>query len=161
MDSERAPEIEAPVPGTGELRGSVLDVVSELLADSSERDTVLAIVRKLVAENESMMRRLERVASRFKKTEKVGKAQLVLFLDALQRGEGEPETEAEEGGPDEIDEADEKLRAASGANDLKNDAELAALKTRRTPQPGARDLGPEPRPDARECRGWGSNPHGP
>jgi transposase len=135
VDSERPAEIEAPDPGAGELRGSVLDVLSTLLPDFNERETVLAIVRKLVAENESMMRRLERVASRFRKTERVGKAQLVLFLDALQRGEGEPETEADDGGPDEIDEADEKLRAASGANDLTNDAELAALKTRRTPQP--------------------------
>src|SRR5690606_29622979 len=82
-----------------------------------------------------MMRRLARIASRFKKTEKVGKAQLVLFLDALQRGEGEPEVDGDNGGPDEVDEADEKLRAASGADDLKRDDELAALKTRRTPQP--------------------------
>ena len=128
MDSESAPEVEAPVPSSGELRGSVLDVVSALLADN-DRDAVLEVVRKLVAENEDMVRRLARIASRFKKSEKVGKAQLVLFLDALQRGEGEPETESEDDlGPDEVDEADAKLSAASGADDLKRDDELAALK---------------------------------
>jgi transposase len=138
VDSERAPapEIEAPVPPSGELRGSVLDVVSALLPEFDDRDAVLEVVRKLAAENEDMMRRLARIASRFKKSEKVGKAQLVLFLDALQRGEGEPETETDdEGGPDEIDEADAKLRMASGADDLSRDDELAALKTRRKRQP--------------------------
>src|SRR5215217_7409078 len=110
MDSERASEIEAPVPPSGELRGSVLEVVGALRTEN-DWDAVLEVVRKLVAENEDMMRRLARIASRFKKSEKVGKAQLVLFLDALQRGEGEPETD-DESGPDEVDEADAKLRTA-------------------------------------------------
>ena len=61
MDSERTPEVEAPVPPSGELRGSVLDVVSALLADN-DRDAVLEVVRKLVAENEDMLRRLARIA---------------------------------------------------------------------------------------------------
>jgi transposase len=135
VDSERPSEIEAPVPPSGELRGSVLDVVGALRAEN-DWDAVLEVVRKLVAENEDMVRRLARIASRFKKSEKVGKAQLVLFLDALQRGEGEPETEPDdEGGPDEVDEADAKLRTASGADDLNGDDELAALKTRRKRQP--------------------------
>ena len=62
MDRERAPEIEAPVPPTGEHRGSVLEVVSALLAEN-DRDAVLAVVRKLVTENEDMLRRLSRIAS--------------------------------------------------------------------------------------------------
>lgn len=135
VDRERAPEIEPPVPPSGELRGSVLDVVSTLRA-GNDWDAVLEVVRKLVAENEDMVRRLARIASRFKKSEKVGKAQLVLFLDALQRGEGEPETDSDDDdGPDDVDEADAKLSAASGADELKCDDELAALKTRKKRQP--------------------------
>lgn len=136
MDREHPAEIEAPVPPSGERRGSVLDVVGALRAEN-DWDAVLEVVRKLVAENEDMLRRLARIASRFKKSEKVGKAQLVLFLDALRRGEGEPEREPDEddGGPDEVDEADAKLAAASGAAELKHDDELAALRTRRKRQP--------------------------
>jgi transposase len=125
-----------------ELRGSVLDVLSTLLPAFDERDTVLAIVETLVAENAEMTRRLARIASRMKKSEKVSKAQLVLFLDALGRGEGEPETE-EAGEPDEVDHADEKLRTASGIDDEKADDELAALTTRVPRQPPVRRPPPE------------------
>jgi len=138
-------EIEAPVPPSRERRGSVLDVVSELLADFDDREAVLEIVRRLVAENEEMMRRLARVASRFKKSEKVGKAQLVLFLDALQRGEGEPEVDGDDSdAPDEVELADEQLRQASGADALAKDDEpakddeLAGLKTRPRRQPASK-----------------------
>ena len=124
------------LPSGNDLHGSVLDVVRALLADN-DGDAVLEIVRKLVAQNGDMARRLARIASRFKKSEKVGKAQLVLFLDALQRGEGEPETEADEP-PDEIDDADDKLRAASGIDD-----DLAALETRPPRQPPSRTPAPE------------------
>jgi transposase len=120
------------LPSGNELRGSVLDVVRALLADN-DGDAVLEIVRKLVADNGDMARRLARIAARFKKSEKVGKAQLVLFLDALQRGEGEPETETDEPA-DEIDDADDKLRTASGIDD----DDLAALKTRPPRQPPSR-----------------------
>lgn len=126
-------------PSTSERSGSVIDVLSALLPNFGERDTVLAIVRRLVAENAEMTQRLARIAVRFKKSEKVGKAQLILFLDALQRGEGEPETEAR--GPDEIEDADAQLLAASGADELKaddGDQDLAALKTRPPRQPRSR-----------------------
>jgi len=124
------------LPSGTEMGGSVLDVVRALRAEN-DWDAVLAIVGKLVADNSDMARRLTRIAARFKKSEKVGKAQLVLFLDALQRGEGEPET-AEDASPDEIDDADTKLRTASGIDDEKPDADLAALKTRPPRQPPSR-----------------------
>jgi hypothetical protein len=73
------------------LRGSVLDVLRTLLGDHQERDTVLAIVSKLVARTTELERRLARGDTPFKVSEKVSTAQLVLFLDALKRGAGGPE----------------------------------------------------------------------
>jgi transposase len=128
------------LPSGNELRGYVIEVVSALREDN-DWDAVIDIVRRLVAENADMSRRLARIAARFKKSEKVGKAQLVLFLDALQRGEGEPETE-EDAGPDEVDEADASLRAASGIDDKTADDDLAALKTRPPRQPANRAAAP-------------------
>jgi transposase len=130
------------LPSGGELRGSVLDVVGSLLGDLAERDVVLEIVRKLVAENADMSRRLARIAARFKKSEKVGKAQLVLFIDALQRGEGEPETDDDDA-PDEVDEADARLRAASGIDNAPADDDLTKLKTRPPRQPANRAPAPD------------------
>ena len=130
------------LPSSSELRGSVLDVVGALRAEN-DWDSVLEIVRKLVAENADMSRRLARIAARFKKSEKVGKAQLVLFLDALKRGEGEPEIEEHNAGPDELDEADAKLRAASGIDDKPADDDLGKLKTRPPRQPANRAEAPE------------------
>lgn len=128
------------LPSGSELRGPVLDVVRTLIADN-DGDAILELVRKLVAENADMSRRLARIAARFKKSEKVGKAQLVLFLDALQRGEGEPETE-EDAGPDEVDEADARLRAASGIDDPPADDDLSKLKTKPPRQPANRAAPP-------------------
>jgi transposase len=129
------------LPSGGELRGSVLDVVRTLIADN-DGDAILEIVRRLVAENADMSRRLARIAARFKKSEKVGKAQLVLFIDALQRGEGEPETEDEDSGPDELDEADARLRTASGIDDKSAHDDLSKLKTRPPRQPANRAPAP-------------------
>lgn len=135
-----ATEDRAETPAS-ELRGPVLDVIRTLLAEN-DSEAVLEIVSRLVAENAEMSRRLARIASRFKKSEKVGRAQLVLFLDALQRGEGEPENDVLEAyGPDEIDEADAKLRAASGIDDEKDD-DLAKLKTKPPRQPANRTVAP-------------------
>ncbi|MBA3459948.1 MAG: IS66 family transposase [Deltaproteobacteria bacterium] len=142
MDREasNAPEPSTDLPASGELRGSVLNVVRALLAEN-DGDAILELVRKLVADNSEMARRLARIASRFKTSEKVGKAQLVLFLDALQRGEGEPEHD--DGEPDEIDAADAKLRGASGIDDKSGDGDLAKLKTRKPPgQPATRAPAP-------------------
>ena len=122
----------------------MLEVLKALLADFDERDAVLGIVGKLVAENSTMAQRLARIAARFKTSEKISKAQLVLFADALRRGEGEPELEADDAQePDELDTADERLRAAAGLDD-KEAADLAKLRTGRPPpQPHSRAAAPE------------------
>ena len=124
-----------------ELRGSVLDVVRTLLADN-DGDAVLEIVEKLVAENADMTRRLAQVRARFKTSEKISRAQLILFADAVHRGEGDPDAEGgEPDGPDELDEADAKLRTASGLDD--NDgSDLARLTTKPPRQPANRAAAP-------------------
>ncbi|HSR98302.1 MAG TPA: IS66 family transposase zinc-finger binding domain-containing protein, partial [Kofleriaceae bacterium] len=139
-DVDDTTEDRAETPAS-DLRGSVLDVIRTLLAEN-DSEAVLEIVRRLVAENADMSRRLARIASRFKKSEKVGRAQLVLFLDALHRGEGEPESDAPEAdSPDELDEADAKLRTASGIDDAQDD-DLAKLKTRPPRPPANRTAAP-------------------
>lgn len=132
VDREPSP---APEASRGELRGSVLDVVRALRADN-DWEAVLSLVGKLVAENAEMAQRLARVARRFKTSERIGKAQLVLFLDALERDEGKPDADADETlGPDEADEADAKLRDASG---IDADDDLTQRKTRPPRQPPVR-----------------------
>lgn len=126
------------LPESGELRGSVLDVLGKLLGNCDERDAVLEIFRQLVASNAQMSRRLARLASRFKTSERILAGQLVLFLDAVRR---------EQGGPagtlvapdDDIAAADEKLRNASGIDDAKPDDDEGSigkcLTTEPPPQP--------------------------
>lgn len=127
-DTASTPDVSAETPAS-ELRGSVIDVVRALLADN-DSDAVLEIVSKLVAENADMSQRLAQVRSRFKTSEKIGRAQLVLFADALHRGEGEDlADEAEADGPDEVDDADASLRAASGIDDEPQAGDLGKLRT--------------------------------
>lgn len=126
------PEAAAETLAVGELRGSVIDVV-RTLRDENDWDAVLKIVSELVAKNDDMSRRLAQVKRSFKTSEKIGRAQLVLFVDALARGEAKPEVdEAEADGPDEVDEADAKLLVASGIAD-KNDEEDAFTKAKTRP----------------------------
>lgn len=140
-DVTSPPDASAEAPSR-ELRGSVLDVVRALLAEN-DSEAVLEIVSKLVAENADMSRRLAQVRARFKTSEKIGRAQLVLFVDALHRGEGEPASDAAEAdGPDELDDADATLRAASGIDDHKDDGDLGKLTTRPPRQPANRTAAP-------------------
>lgn len=130
------------LPSGGEVRGSVREVV-RALRDTNDWDAVLAVVDRLVAENSTMAQRLARIAARFKTSEKISKAQLVLFADALRRGEGEPELEAD-AAPDELDTADDRLRAAAGLDDKAAADDLAKLRTGRPPQqPHSRAPAPE------------------
>ena len=111
------------------LRGSVLDVLGELLGDHLERDTVLSIVGKLVAHTTDLERRLARLAARYKPSEQVSRAQLVLFLDALKLSETEPAQSGE--ATDEraaLLAADDQLRAASGIDDDEAD-DVSKLRT--------------------------------
>ena len=136
--------------GAGSLDRSVasrqrnprLGALEALLPEFEERDAVLGIVGKLVAENSTMAQRLARIAARFKTSEKISRAQLVLFADALRRGEGEPELEDDTAlEPDELDTADERLRTVAGLDD--KDAALAKLRTGRPPQqPHSRSAAP-------------------
>jgi transposase len=136
------PDASAETPPVSELRGSVVDVV-RTLREENDWDAVLEIVSKLVAENADMSRRLAQVKRSFKTSEKVGRAQLVLFVDALARGEGDPDSdEADADGPDELDEADAKLRTASGIDENEDD-EIAKRRTRPPRQPANRAPAPE------------------
>lgn len=139
--SNTSPDFSTDVlPSGSEIHGAVLEVLKKLLGAFEEREAVLAIVGKLVADKAQMSQRLARLASRFKKSEKISKAQLVLFIGALRRGEGEPEvTGDDQPDPDDPDNADQRLRAASGIDD----DELTKLRTQRPPrQPGGRTPAP-------------------
>jgi transposase len=115
--------------GADEQRGEVLDVVRTLLADGRADDVVslfsklvthnteLAVraarVDELVTRNVELEKQLEKILARAKKSETVSKAQLVLFADAIRRGEagdvlndGDPRADA-----------NERLRDASGLDD--------------------------------------------
>ena len=135
MANEASADETDPTAGaTPTLRGSVLDVLGELLGDHLERDTVLSIVGKLVAHTTDLERRLARLAARFKPTEQVSRAQLVLFLDALKVSEGEPAQDGE--ATDERSAllgADDRLRAASGIDDDEDD-DVSKLRTPRPPR---------------------------
>lgn len=139
MDASRPPETPdlsaelLPEP-TGVLRGPVLELLGSLLGDFAGRATVLGIVGQLVTRNAELEQRLARIAARYKKSEKVSRAQLVLFLDALRRGEGEPEITSDHEEPDDLDQADARLRGSSGIDEEKSDEDLRKLKTKRPPR---------------------------
>ena len=139
VDQDAAPtttDVSAETP-VNELRGSVLDVV-RTLRDDNDWDAVLEIVSKLVTENADMSRRLAQVKRSFKTSEKISSAQIMLFVDALARSEG-----AEADGPDELDEADAKLRMSSGIDDTQHEDEIAKRATRPPRQPANRGPAPE------------------
>jgi transposase len=115
--------------GADEQRGDVLDVLRTLLADGRADDVVslfsklvtnnteLAVraarVDELATRNVELEKQLEKTLARVKKSETVSKAQLVLFADAIQRGEaGDVLAEG-----DPRADANERLRDASGLDD--------------------------------------------
>jgi transposase len=89
----------------------VLEVLRELLADGRD-DEVLALVSKLVSRNSELERRLAQLLSRGRKSERVSSAQLLLLLGQL----GE---ESNKESDNELDEANQKLRDASGIDEKK------------------------------------------
>jgi transposase len=107
-------------------RGEVLDVLRELL-DGGRSDEVVELVRKLVVRNSDLERRLAQALGRGRKNEGVSKAQLLLLLDELARGE---DAAGEAAPPAELAEADQKLRDKSGIDDPSADDE-----DRRTREP--------------------------
>lgn len=139
VDQDAAPTTPDASAGTpvSELRGSVLDVV-RTLRNGNDWDAVLEIVSRLVTENADMTRRLAQVKRSFKTSEKISSAQIMLFVDALARSEG-----AGADGPDELDEADAKLRMSSGIDDTQHEDEIAKRATRPPRQPANRGPAPE------------------
>jgi transposase len=136
-------EVEPAASAEPPLRGSILDVLGTLLGEHQERDTVLAIVGKLVARNTDLERRIARMAARFKPSEQVSRAQLVLFLDALKRGEGETASVPDGELTDDhaaLVAADDQLRAASGIDESEDD-DVSKL---RTPPPPRQPRSPAP-----------------
>jgi transposase len=96
---------------TEEHRGPVLEVLCKLLAEG-QNDDVVTLVTKLLARNRELELQLAKLKARGKKNEGVSSEQLQMLFDALQ-------TE----GCGELDEANEKLRAASSLDD-KRDQDL-------------------------------------
>ena len=103
---------------TKEWRGPVLDVLRELL-EENRGDEVIALFQKLVARNSELEIRVAEFLRR-RKNEGVSRAQLRLFLDALDAGgEGEGTTD------EERDSADEALRKATGIDEAEQEREAA------------------------------------
>jgi transposase len=142
VTSEASPDEAEPAASTEQaLRGPVLDVLRSLLRDHQERDTVLSIVGELVARNTDLERRIARMTARFKPSEQVSTAQLVLFLDALNRSQGAPASESAAVDDDAaLVAADDKLRVASGIDDSKDDD----VRKLRTPPPPRQPRSPAP-----------------
>jgi hypothetical protein len=114
-----------------ERGGDVVDVARELLADGRSNE-VLSLVTKLAEQNAELAtqaavaatrasaaisraaeleRQLEQIQARYKKNEAVSKAQLVLILDAISRGEA-GDVPADDGDP--RPKANDRLREAAG-----------------------------------------------
>lgn len=142
MTSEASPDETEPAErGEPVLRGPVLDVLRTLLGDHQERDTVLSIVGELIARNTDLERRFARMAARYKPSEKVSTAQLVLFLDAIKRNLGAPVPEGEAADSHAaLVAADDQLRGASGIDDDEED-DVSKL---RTPPPPRQPRSPTP-----------------
>jgi transposase len=134
-------ELEPAASAEPELRGSVLDVLRSLLGDHQKRDAVMAIFGELVARNTDLERRVARLAARFKPSEQVSTAQLVLFLDALKRRPEPPAPEGEAIDPHAaLVTADDELRLASGIDEGEDD-DVSKL---RTPPPPRQPRSPTP-----------------
>jgi len=108
-------------------RGPVLEVLHKLLAEG-RNEGVVALVTKLVARNRELELQLAKLQARGKKNEGVSSEQLRALFDALQ-------TEGEK----ELDEANEKLRAASSLDDKRHeDSEQEPLTRQPKRQPQLR-----------------------
>lgn len=102
----------------------VVTLVSQLVANNAELAVRAARVEPLVVENETLTKRttelerqLARLLARYKKSEAVSKTQLVLFIDAMSRGEAGDVL----GNEDPRQEANANLRTASHVDDKDED----------------------------------------
>jgi transposase len=92
---------------------AILELVGKLVANNSDLAVRAARVDELATRNVELEKQLEKLLARVKKSETVSKAQLVLFADAIRRGEaGDILAEGDPRG-----EANDRLRDASGLDD--------------------------------------------
>jgi len=149
---------EAPPESPAVISGNILDVIRQLLPATRERDQVLEIVGRVMADNETLQRQLAKLLLHAKKNEGVSTHQLRLALGAL----GLPGVEGASGDgeavqPAELDDADQKLRDASEIDKTKKANETInppQQPNRRTPPPDhlPRVNNPIPVPDVeRRC----------
>ena len=85
-----SPTPTAKIEKSVEHRGPVLDVLHQLL-DEGKSDAIIQLVRKLVAHNEALLRKLEQQASRRKTGEGISSAQLKLLLEEVQQEQDKQE----------------------------------------------------------------------
>ena len=103
---------EAPPESPATISGNILDVIRQLLPATREREQVLEIVGRVMADNEALQRQLAKLLLHGKKNEGVSTHQLRLALGALGlAGAGGANGEASQ--PVELDAADQKLREQS------------------------------------------------
>src|ERR1043165_444526 len=141
-----------------EQRGEILGMLRALLTDGREDDVDSLLTQldanniemavraaradELAVRNVELEKQLEKLLARVKKSETVSKAQLVLFADAIRRGEagdvladGDPRANA-----------NERLRDASGIDDEK-EPETKPVRERPTGRkPAPKDLPRVPTP---------------
>ena len=112
------------------LRGNVLEVLRTLL--SAHRDeAVVALVRQLLDRNTELEYRLAQLMSRRHKNEGVSRTQLLMFLTELDRSTAAQNDNAT---PQQLIDANDNLRAASGIDDKVTDEERKTDKPKRQPQ---------------------------
>ncbi len=138
-----------PSSATSEvITGNILDVIRQLLPATRERDQVLEIVGRVLADNEALHRHLTKLLLHAKKNEGVSISQLRLALGALGlAGVDAASGDGEAVQPVELDAADQKLRETSEIDKAKK-----ANETIRPPQqPNLRTPPPDhlPRVDHR------------
>ena len=128
---------EAPPESPATISGNILDVIRQLLPATREREQVLEIVGRVMADNEALQRQLAKLLLHGKKNEGVSTHQLRLALGALGlAGAGGANGEASQ--PVELDAADQKLREQSEIDRAKKANETIKPRqqpNRRTPPP--------------------------
>ena len=101
----------------------MLEILAQLLTEGNN-EAIIALVTKLLARNSELELRLAQLLSRGKKNEGVSSAQLLLVFDALGSE-----------GSEQLDKANEKLRAASGLDAKRDqDSEPRTREPKRQPR---------------------------
>ena len=130
---------EAPRASPETVTGTILDVIRHLLPATRERDQVLEIVGRVLANNELLQRQLAKLLLHAKKNEGVSTYQLRLALGALGVGGVDGASGDNQGIQSvELSAADQKLREASEIDKAKKANETIKppqQPNRRTPPP--------------------------